>query len=73
VISLSIGLPLGAVAGRLGWRLFVGRLGYVPVPVLPLLQVLLIIPAAIVLANVIASVPARSASRVEPVVGLRAE
>ena len=73
VISLAIGLPVGAIVGRLGWRLFVGQLGYVPDSVVPLLQVLLIIPLAMVLANIVASIPARAAARAQPVVALRAE
>jgi len=72
-VSLAIGLPLGAIAGRVGWRLFVARLGYVPLSIVPLLEVLLTIPVAIVLANVIASIPARSAARAQPAVALRAE
>ena len=73
VISLAIGLPVGAMAGRWGWRLFVGQLGYVPLLVVPLLQVLLMIPAALVLANIIAGIPARAAARMQPAVALRAE
>jgi len=73
VISLAIGLPLGAIAGRLSWRLFVGQLGYVPLPIVPLLQVLLMIPVALVLANVIASISARAAARTQPAVALRTE
>ena len=72
-ISLAIGLPLGVIAGRLGWRLFVGQLGFVPEAVVPLLQVLLIIPIAIALANIVASIPARAAARAEPVAALRGE
>jgi ABC-type antimicrobial peptide transport system permease subunit len=73
LISLALGLPLGAVAGRQGWRVFVGQLGYVPLAIVPLVQVLLMIPIAIVLANVIGSIPARAAARTQPVEGLRAE
>jgi len=73
VISVVIGLPVGAIAGRLGWGLFVGQLGFVPDAIVPLLQVLLIIPIALVLANIVASVPARAAARAEPAIGLRAE
>jgi ABC-type antimicrobial peptide transport system permease subunit len=73
VISLAVGLPLGAVAGRWAWRLFVDQLGYVRVSVVPLVAVLLTIPAAILLANIIASIPARTAARMKPAVVLREE
>jgi predicted lysophospholipase L1 biosynthesis ABC-type transport system permease subunit len=73
VISLAFGLPLGAVAGRWAWRLFVDQLGYVRVSIVPLLAVMLTIPAAILLANIIASIPARTAARMKPAVVLREE
>ena len=73
VIALAVGLPLGVVAARLGWRAFVDQLGYVPDPVIPLLAVLLIVPVAILLSNLIASIPARAAARMRPAEALRAE
>ena len=73
LISLAIGLPLGAVAGRWAWHTFVGQLGYVPVSIVPMGALLLTIPAAILLANIIASIPARAAARTQPAVALRAE
>ena len=73
VIALAVGLPLGAVAGRLGWRVFVDTLGFVPRPVVPLIAMFITIPAALLLANTIASFPARAAARTQPAVALRAE
>jgi len=73
LISLAIGLPLGAILGRVAWRFFVNQVGYVPVTIVPLAGVLIAIPAAIVLANIIASIPARAAARTQPAVVLRAE
>ena len=73
LISLAIGLPLGAILGRVAWRAFVNQLGYVPITIIPLVATLLAIPAALVLANIIASIPARAAARTEPAVVLRAE
>ena len=43
------------------------------VPPLALLAVLLVVPAAIVLANLLAAVPARSAARIRPAEALRTE
>jgi ABC-type antimicrobial peptide transport system permease subunit len=73
LISLAIGLPVGAIAGRLAWRFFVNQLGYVPVSILPVLGIVLAVPASIILANMIAGIPARAASRTQPAVVLRAE
>jgi ABC-type antimicrobial peptide transport system permease subunit len=73
LLSVAIGLPIGAVAGRWGWRVFVDQLGYFPLPIVPMVSVLLTIPIAIALANIIASIPARAAARVQPAVALRAE
>ena len=73
VIALTIGLPIGAIAGRWGWKVFVDQLGYVPLPIVPLLSVLLAIPVALLLANIIASIPARAAARIQPALALRAE
>jgi len=73
LISLAIGLPVGVIAGRWGWEVFVGQLGYVPLPIVPLLQVLLIIPVAIVLANLISRFPARTAARNQPAFALKTE
>jgi len=73
LISLVIGLPLGAIAGRLAWRFFVNQLGYVPVTIVPVLGLVLAVPAAIILANLIAGIPARAAARLRPAVVLRAE
>ena len=73
VIALAVGLPLGVVAARLGWRAFVDQLGYVPNPVIPLLAVLLTIPVAILLSNLIAGIPARAAARMRPAEALREE
>jgi ABC-type antimicrobial peptide transport system permease subunit len=73
LISLVIGLPLGAILGRLGWRYFVNQLGYVPVTLISLFGILIAIPAVIALAILIASIPARAAARTEPALVLRAE
>ena len=73
VIALAIGLPIGAVAGRWGWKVFVDQLGYVPLPIVPMLSVLIAIPAAILIANIIASIPARAAAGMKPALVLREE
>jgi putative ABC transport system permease protein len=72
-IGLLIGLPLGDALGRWAWNLFADKLGVVPEPVTPLPLLLLVVPGAIILANLVAIVPARIAARTRPGLVLRAE
>jgi len=71
--ALLIGLPIGLIVGRIVWTTFERQLGTVVEPVTPWLPIALIIPAAIVLSNVIAAVPAAIAGRMKPAPALRAE
>ena len=71
--GLAIGVPLGIVAGRLMWRHLADNFPLAYVPPLALLAVLLIVPAAIFLANLLAAIPARSAARIRPAEALRTE
>jgi hypothetical protein len=73
VLALLVGLPLGIAAGRWGWNLFANQLGVVPEPQVSILPVLLAIPATVLLANLIALLPGRAASRVQPAIVLRSE
>jgi hypothetical protein len=71
-VGLIVGVPLGLLAGRWAWILFASQIAIVPAPVISPLT-LLAIPAVLVLANVIAAVPARSAARTQPATVLRTE
>ena len=73
VVSVVVGLPLGAIVGRLSWSAFAGALGVSPDPTTPAGPVWLIVPSALVLANVIAALPARAAARTSPALVLREE
>jgi ABC-type lipoprotein release transport system permease subunit len=72
-LSLLIGVPLGAAIGRWAWNLFADQLGVIPEAVIPIGLVLLIVPGAILLANVIGFLPGLSAGRTKPSIVLRAE
>jgi ABC-type lipoprotein release transport system permease subunit len=72
-VALLIGLPLGIVSGRWGWNVFADRLGVVPAVAVPLISILLAVPATIVVANLLAVVPGRIASRLRPGPILRSE
>jgi FtsX-like permease family len=72
-IGLLVGLPLGVAAGRFVWNVFAEDLGVLPDPVVPAAPTLLIVPATVLLANLLATVPGRMAARTQPALALRAE
>jgi hypothetical protein len=72
-IGLIVGLPLGVVVGRFAWNVFAEDLGVVPEAVTPVELTALVVPAAVLLANLIAALPARSAAHTRPALVLRAE
>jgi hypothetical protein len=73
LVALAIGIPVGIAGGRWAWTIFANDLGIVPEPVFPVLPILLVIPAAIVAANLIAAIPAALAGRTPAAVALRTE
>ncbi len=73
VVALLIGIPLGVFTGRWAWILFADRLGVVRSPVVPVAAVLMAVPATIVVANLLAVVPGRIASRLKAGPVLRSE
>jgi len=72
-LSLALGLPLGVSLGRWAWTLFAEQIGVVPEPVTPLSLILLVVPAAVLLANLVALLPAHKAARTPAALALRAE
>ena len=70
--ALGLGIPAGILCGRVAWRLFAGQLGILPVVVLPFILVL-VVPAALLLAVAVAAVPGESAARTRPAEILRSE
>jgi ABC-type antimicrobial peptide transport system permease subunit len=73
LLAAAVGIPLGIAAGRWGWTLFADHLSVARVSVIPILAVLLVIPAALLVANAISLFPGRSAARTQPAVVLRSE
>jgi hypothetical protein len=72
-VALLIGLPLGVAAGRWGWVLVNQGLGSPAEPITPALVVLVVIPATVLVANLVAALPARAAAATRPAVVLRSE
>ena len=72
-IALLAGLPIGVAGGRWAWRIFAAQLGVLPEPAVPLAAILIAIPGALVMANLIAAAPARAAGRTQPATVLRTE
>jgi hypothetical protein len=72
-VGLLVGIPAGLALGGIIWRLVAEGLGVSATASIPALAVLLAIPTVLVLVNLIAYFPARSAGRTRPAVALRAE
>src|SRR5690349_4952555 len=72
-IALLAGLPIGIAGGRWAWHYFAAQLGVLPEPAVPPAAILIAIPGALVMANLIAAAPARAAGRTQPATVLRTE
>jgi predicted lysophospholipase L1 biosynthesis ABC-type transport system permease subunit len=73
VPALVIGVPLGIVAGRWGWRVFAANLGVPAGPVVPVVAVVTIVLAAFIAVNVVAFPLAWRAARGDLAQARRAE
>jgi ABC-type lipoprotein release transport system permease subunit len=72
-VGLLVGIPVGLVVGGLAWRGFTARLGVAADPVVPVFALAMIVPGALLVANLLAAVPARVAARTRPAIALRSE
>jgi hypothetical protein len=68
-----VGIVIGVATGDAVWRAFARNLGVVPVSVVPVLLIAGLAVGALVLANLLAVVPAITAARCEPGELLRAQ
>jgi hypothetical protein len=71
-ISAIIGVPLGIILGRELWILFARNINAVPQPTVPP-SLILVVAGALILANLVAAVPARIAARTSVALVLRSE
>jgi ABC-type lipoprotein release transport system permease subunit len=72
-IGALVGVPAGIVVGRSLWDLFAHAINAVPQPTVPTLTVTFIALGALVLANIVAAIPARQAAHTRTAALLRAE
>ena len=72
-VALLVGLPIGIAIGREIWSVFADGLGIPRDPRTPMVAVVLAIPIALVIGNVIAAIPAFFAGRTAPAQILRTE
>ena len=73
LVALIVGIPIGIIIGRVSWRWVANSTPLLYVPPLAALTIVIAIPAAIVLANMLAAYPARRAAGVRPAEVLRTE
>jgi hypothetical protein len=73
LIGVVIGVPLGIAAGRVLWDLFARSIDAVPRPTVPAVPILLVAFGALLLAAIVAVIPARIAARTPPASYLRPE
>ncbi len=73
LVGVVVGIPLGIALGRWLWTLFARYIYAVPEPTVPVISVVIIAISALVLANIVAALPGRSAARTRAALILRAE
>jgi FtsX-like permease family/MacB-like periplasmic core domain len=72
-VGAVFGIPLGIVVGRWLWTLFADNIYAVPHPTEPVLAIVIVAASALVLANVVAALPGRSAAKTSSAQVLRGE
>ena len=73
IIGITVGVPVGIALGRWLWILFAREIYAVPEPTVPVVSVVFVALGALVLANLVAALPGRSAARTPAALVLRTE
>jgi putative ABC transport system permease protein len=73
VLPVVVGTPVGIIVGQVVFRSFADSVGAVNGASLPFVTIATVVAALVLLANVVAAVPARRARRLAPAVLLQAE
>jgi putative ABC transport system permease protein len=71
--AAAVGVPVGIVAGRWGWLAVARQLGVASGPVVPLLLIAVVTITAVLVAHVVALLPAWRAARLRPADAFRVE
>ena len=71
LVALLIGIPLGAMGGHWVWGAIAGTHGFTVEVTTPALTLAILAAGALVVANLIAGIPARSAARTHPATVMR--
>ena len=66
VIGIIVGIPLGVLIGRAVWQTFANNLGAVPVSETPIVIIGVLVGGVIIVANLIAVLPALVTARLNP-------
>jgi hypothetical protein len=72
-IGAVFGIPLGILVGRWLWTLFANSIFAVPRPTVPFIPLVIVALSALVLANLVAALPGRSAARTSAAQVMRGE
>jgi ABC-type lipoprotein release transport system permease subunit len=72
-VAVLLGVPLGLVVGRLVWSAVAENIGVSTDAAWPVVGIVLLVPAALVVVNLVAALPARRAAATRPAVVLRSE
>ena len=73
VVGIGVGMPLGVALGRFLWTLFARQIYAVPAPAVSVGTLALVALGTILLANLAAAMPGRSAGRTAAALALRTE
>jgi FtsX-like permease family/MacB-like periplasmic core domain len=73
LVGIVVGIPLGIVVGRWLWDQFAQQISAVPYPTVSVLSVAAVALGTLLLANLVATIPARNAARTPTALMLRAE
>ncbi|MEP7201276.1 MAG: FtsX-like permease family protein [Ilumatobacteraceae bacterium] len=73
VAGLIVGVPIGLIAGRASWQAITDRVPLTFRSPLTAIAILLVVPVALIAANLLAIIPARRAAKTKPALVLRSE
>ena len=73
VAGLVVGVPIGLIAGRAGWQSITERVPLTFRSPMTAIAIVIVVPIALIAANLLAIIPGRRASKTKPAMVLRSE